>query len=206
MPSLTPEGSSAGLFRSTGIQIGIVLVGGLVLLYGEDRLTPAKLAYLTITACVVLMATAQFLHLRATAIGRSAAPLVVPSLVLLGMLGISYLVAAANGAAPSDWLRDSSPYLLLAATPFLAVSLRVRSSPGFVKGPLVATGGIATISFWIYWTDARGLPGIGGGSSLLPSFYLAAALFAYALTVATQEQRRAWIWALLAVGVLSLML
>jgi hypothetical protein len=194
----------AGLFRTTGIQIAIVLVGGLVLLHGEDRLTPAKLAYLIVTASVVLIATAQFLHLRGTAVGRSAAPLVVPALVLLGMLGISYLVAAGNGAASTDWLRDSAPYLLLAATPFLAVSLRARSSPGFVKGLLVAAGGIAAISFWIYFASRRGLPS-PGTKFLLPSYYLPAALFAYATAVSIQEGRRAWLWALLAVGVLSLM-
>lgn len=193
----------ARLFRSTGVQIAIVLVGGLVFLHGEDRLTPAKLAYLLVTAGVVLNATAQSLHLRGTAIGRSAALLVVPSLVLLGMLGISYLVAAGHGAAPNDWLRDSSPYLLLAATPFLAVSLRAASSPGFVKGLLVATGGLTAISFWIYWASRRDLPS-PGSDFLLPSFYLPAALFAYATTVAIQEPRRTWPWTLLAFGVLSL--
>src|SRR5919109_3938127 len=93
----------AGLFRSTGIQIGIVLVGGLVLLHGEDRLTPVKLAYLVVTGLVVLNATAHSLHLRKTAIGRSVAPLFVSSLALLGMLGISFLVAAGNEGTASDW-------------------------------------------------------------------------------------------------------
>jgi O-Antigen ligase len=193
----------AGLSRNSGVQIGVVLVGGLVLLHGEDRLTPAKLAYLIVTAGVVLNAMAQSFHLRATAIGRSAAPLVVPSLVLLGMLGISYLVAAGNDATASDWLRDSSPYLLLAATPFLAVSLRGTSSPGFVEGLLVATGGLTAISFWIYFASRRDLPS-PGSDFLLPSFYLPAALFAYATTVAIQDRRRAWLWTLLALGVLSL--
>jgi O-antigen ligase len=193
----------AGLFRSTGIQIGIVLVGGLVLLHGEDRLTPVKLAYLVVTGLVVLNATAHSLHLRKTAIGRSVAPLFVSSLALLGMLGISFLVAAGNEGTASDWLRDSSPYLLLAATPFLAVSLRATSSPGFVKGLLVATGGLTAISFWIYFASRRNLPS-PGSEFLLPSFYLPAALFAYATTVAIRERRRAWLWTLLAFGVLSL--
>jgi hypothetical protein len=196
-------GILAGPLRSSGVQIGIVLVGGLVLLHGEDQLTPAKLAYLVVTGLVVLNATAHFLHLRKTAIGRSVAPLFVSSLALLGMLGISFLVAAGNDATASDWLRDSSPYLLLAATPFLAVSLRATSSPGFVKGLLVAAGGLTAISFWIYFASRRDLPS-PGSDFLLPSFYLPAALFAYATTVGIQQRRRAWLWTLLAFGVLSL--
>src|SRR5215211_1173870 len=98
----------AGLLRSTKVQIAIVLAGGLILFYREDGLTPAKLVYLMVTGCVALNATAQYLHLRETATGRSAMLLVLTALALLGLLGISYLVAAGNGGALSDWLRDSS--------------------------------------------------------------------------------------------------
>jgi hypothetical protein len=184
-------------------RVALIIAGDLLLMHRTGLAGP-KAVYLLVA---VLAAVAALPAVREVVRDRSriADRRMILAAAAIGALAVLSLpVALYHHNSPSNWIRDVSVYGLLAAAPALAIDLRRSAGIRWVSWALIASGTLAAISFAAYWATVRGYASLPGERALLlPSWYLGAALFAYASAraIGTVGRERT-IWALVSLAVL----
>jgi O-antigen ligase len=175
-----------------------VVFGGLLTLQSSDSLGPTKLAYLG--GVVVSLAAAVFALSRSTDWFRRglAMPLFRGSFAVAALIGISLFVALGHGVGRTDWLRDIAPYALFAVAPIFALDAQWAFSRTALVRVLVCAGVLATMSFSTYWLEGRHIADLPFSSFTLSSFFVPAALVAYAMAAALHSNRGRVRWLSLA--------
>jgi O-antigen ligase len=124
---------------------------------------------------------------------------------LFCLVVVSLVVATLNGTPFKPWLRDVSPYLLFATTPYFALDAARSLTAQRLRGFLVAAGLIASLAFAVTWFTNRGAAQLPTGWLGLPSVLLPASLVSYGAAAALRGGRRSFLWFLAAVAVVALL-
>jgi hypothetical protein len=186
------------------ILVLVVVVGGLLLLHGADKLDAAKSVYLVCAAAAAaaaLLSVPWWLSGTHSAVAR---PWVFFSGAALALLILSLAVSRAQGTPLTSWLRDAASYGLMAATPILALACARVASRRWLIAVLAVCGALASISFTVEWIGRRHLAHLPIDRIALPSEPLAAALLAVATAIALAGVRRRLWWAAIGGAVLGL--
>jgi len=203
-----PLGALVGvlLLASARFRVAFVVLGGLAVLQSSQDLSPLKIGYLV--GVVVAVGTASFnlRTLESTESYRLMRPLLRVSLLFLGLVVLSAVVARLHGNPASAWLRDAAPFLLFAFVPILAMDICSSVSRRYLLVMFVLVGVLATASFAVEWLDRRHLADLGLNRIALPSLFLAAALFSYEVSEALQGKGNRAAWTALAALSFSVLL
>jgi O-antigen ligase len=175
-----------------------LVFGGLLTLQSSDSLGPIKLAYLA--GVVVSCAGAVFALSKSTDWFRRglAMPLLRGSIAISALISISLFVALNHDVGRTDWLRDAAPYALFALAPVFALDAQWAFSRTALVRVLVCAGALGTISFSTYWLEQRNIANLPFSSFALSSFFVPAALVAYAMGAALHSNRGRVRWLSLA--------
>jgi hypothetical protein len=165
---------AAALTNAT-LRLASVVVGGLLTLQSSQTLDLSKVAYLVL----VIVGVAVSFHRLSREDKRFSVGerwLIASSIPGVGLAALSFVAARLGDVPVTDWLRDITPYLLLAVTPVIAVDagreLRLRS----MSVLLSFAGVLAAVSVTIAWVGRRGFAELPIDRLLLPSGALAACL------------------------------
>lgn len=183
-----------------------IVVGGLLTLQSGAELSVAKLGYLAGAALCITVACSRASSLRGTVAYGALRPVLWATACLTGVILISLPVALSQGVTPTAWLRDVAPYALVAAAPAVALDLHLARGEGFAKRVLVVSGALALLSFVVEWVSRRDLLDLALDRVVLPSFLLAAALFACCVGMVLLSDVRRWRWGIGAAVVFALLL
>jgi O-antigen ligase len=166
-----------------------LVFGGLLTLQSSETLGATKLAYLA--GIAVSTAGAVFALSRSTDRFRRgpAMPLLRASVAIFALISISLLIALNHGVSRTDWLRDVAPYALFALAPIFALDAQSAFSRTALVRLLVCAGALATLSFSTYWLQQRNIANLPFSSFALSSFFVPAALAAYAMGAALHSSR-----------------
>jgi O-antigen ligase len=179
-----------------------VIVGGVAVLQSSAHLSSLKMIYLAGVGVSLFAVAWRVPELRASAAYRRLSPLFSGSVALGALIILSFPFAILNGAAPVDWLRDSAPYLLLSAVPWLALDIRTAMSDAALRAALFGIGLVAVLGFAVRWSSLHGLWEGPFRTAGLPSFMLAGSFFCYLVAAAIAGRRNQVFWACLALIVL----
>ena len=161
-----------------------VVLGGILILHGADRLDAPKIAYLVLTIVAVLGSVVAAWRSRADEVSGAIRPWLALSGVTTLLIAVSLPVALASGISATTWLRDIAAYGLLAAAPWLGADLARDGRPRLVLGAILVSGLIGALSFAIEWLQRRGISDLPLDRLALPSFTLAALAYAIAIAIA----------------------
>ncbi len=181
----------------------LAVVFGALLAFGGEEVGVGKVAYLALVVALLITAPA-VVRLARVHDGRGIASVVavhaVASLVFLTNLA----VAKANGVDALAWLRDATPYLLLAAAPILALRVGPRLRPDTIACVFLAAYAASLAVFTVSWLSRRGVLDITppGLSSLV--FCAAGIIVSTRLATTATGRRRLILLALAVVGPLAL--
>ena len=185
--------------------IGFVVFGGMVALQSSAALDATKIAYLVGTVLCVLAALVALWRARAT-LPKIGLYWLAASAGLGVLIGISFLVARAEGTATIEWLRDVAGYGLFAAIPAVALAGHASATRKVLVGMLVVAGLLGGLSWAVEWLGRRQILELPISRLVFPSGQLPGLLYLFAMASAlTMDDRRAR-WVLVAGGVLGLFL
>jgi hypothetical protein len=191
-----------GLLYSSAVRFAFVTFGGLVVLQSSEGIDARKVAYLAGCALAFGIAFARTSKLD-THLGRSVLRrFVIISAGWTLLVALSFPVAIYNGSALMDWVRDSIPYLLIAASPFMAIDwlidLRVEPDSTVPMRMFVIFGLLTTLSFALTWISRRDYAGLGLERQIFSTFIFPCALLSYAVAKSFSSQSSNIRWAALA--------
>jgi len=175
-----------------------LIAGGLLTLQSSQELDLLKLAYLVGVGVAFGGALLQLRVARHAQSYQFAMPLLRGSVVLIGLVFLSFFVAHLNDTTTTTWLRGAAPYLLFALVPVFAVDVESSFSSRAMKVVLVVGGVVAASSFTIEWLERRNIAELPISRLAFPSFLLAAVLFAYGLSAGLRASSKRFIWLVLA--------
>ncbi|MEA2451246.1 MAG: hypothetical protein QOG63_3178, partial [Thermoleophilaceae bacterium] len=196
----TKAGEAWAALGRPRVAIAAIVAIALVLLH-RDGYGAAKALFLAFVLAVAAVALPRAIALVRDK-GAAERRLLIACAALGAWLVVSLPIALAHGTAATEWLRDASAYGLLVVAPVLAILLRSDAGPRWVGRVVVLAGAVCAASFFVYWLSVREYADLPIARLLLPSFYLPAALVAYASARAlrvTGLSRAAWIAAAAAV-------
>jgi hypothetical protein len=182
-----------------------VVFGGILTLQSSDSFGHLKLVYMAGILAASGGAMISFSRSQDRPRRALAMPLLRASVVLGALVVISYFVAKGNGVARPDWIRDVAPYLLFALTPLFALdaqSLRRRTLVLILLG----AASIAALSFATRFIEQRHIANLPFQRFALTSFFLPAALFAYASAAALQSGEKRTRWLAVAAALFALLI
>jgi O-antigen ligase len=186
-------------------RILFVVFGGLLTLQSSSGVGLLKVLYLAGVLVSFAGALYKFSQSRDVSTRGFASPLLRVSVAMSALVAISLLVAQAHGVLRSDWLRDVAPYVLFAVAPMLALDANWAFRRRGLIRLLVVAGLVATASFSSHWLELRNIARLPFSQFALSSFFLPAALFAFAAASALHTRKRRIRWLLLAALVFSLL-
>ncbi|MEP7082646.1 MAG: hypothetical protein ABI841_06680, partial [Chloroflexota bacterium] len=189
MAELVPP---AGILR-----LIVVVGGGLMVLQSTQDLDAGKLAYLALAGIAFVFSCRAVWSLRHRPMFAAAAPWLIASAILAGLIALSLPVSLAYGTPTNQWLRDAATYALFAAVPVLALDAATSMRSGLILALAGATTVLGTLSFAVYWVAARGVADLPFRAPLLPTASLPTALFVVSLAAAVVDRRRRVGWAIL---------
>jgi hypothetical protein len=198
------------LLASPGLRLAFVVFGGLAAFQSSAGLSVVKFGYLVGVVAVLGAAVLAWDRRRGLTSYVLVRPVVRQGLLFLGVVLGSVVVSLARGTPLADWFRDVVPNVLVAAVPILALDAQ---GAGAAEGPtrllerlFVAAGTIAAVGVAVGWLDRRGLADLPFDQAILPTNWLPAALFYYAIGRALAEPRGQLRWLALGGGVFVLLL
>ena len=183
------------------LRVVFIVFGGLLIFHSSATLTPPKLYFLLGAAVAVAGALLHLPRLARDPLRRDLAPLFAASRAFAVLIFISLIVSIAYVTPHRSWLRDVSPYLLVAAAPLLAFDAQAAWSERALRRLLVLAGLAGTAAFAVQWLSNRHIVSISTVFGL-PTFLLGAALFSYAVAVVLEGDRKRLGWFLLASAIL----
>jgi O-antigen ligase len=194
--------TTAPLLFSARARTLFILFGGLLVFQSSDQLTPPKLYFLMGTAVCVAGALRNYGRLADDPARSDIGPLLAASRAFALLILVSLFVAIADGTPQKPWLRDVTPYLLFAAAPLMAYDAQTVWSHRALRRLLVFAGLVGTAAFAAQWLSNRHIVNISSVPAL-PTFFLGAALFATAMAIVLEGERRRLPWLLLASTILA---
>ncbi|MGY1769921.1 O-antigen ligase family protein [Blastococcus sp. SYSU D00813] len=189
--------------RSARARLVALTVGGMVVLQSESGV--GKFAYIGALAVALAMAVAGARRWDAR-LSHALKPAVVGGAILGAYLLFEALTSTSNAVGLDAWVRDSLPYLMLAAAPLLAVDFAHRLPWRFVQRLIVCAGLYATVAFAVVWLNVRGLSVLPVESIGISGTPMCAFAFCFALASWGAAERRRPAWAVLAVVIPVLLL
>jgi O-antigen ligase len=184
-------------------RILFLVFGGILTLQSSESLGLVKLAYLAGVVVSFGGALYAFSQSRDWFKRGLAMPLLRVSVAVCALVMVSLLVAREHGVPRTDWLRDVAPYLLFALAPIFALDAQWAFSRSALIRLFVGAGSLATASFTVHWLEQRRIAELPFSSFALSSFFVPAALFAYAIAAALDANHRRIRWLSLAALVFS---
>jgi len=165
------------LLASSQFRLVFVVLGGLLVLQSSQELDQTKLAYLSGVGLAFLVALLNSLSSREW---TRWVPFFVMFCISALALLLSLIVSMLNATPFDAWLRDATPYILLAASPIFVrdASLSLKSQT-LLTTFFVVAGLLASFAFLVEWMDRRQLDIFSVHSLLLPTPWLPAALLCY---------------------------
>lgn len=196
--------------ESAYVRLLVVVLGGVLVLDSSSGLGYVKLLYLLgfvlclaggWQSCVTSMRGGQAATVRRT-VGWAWC-------VMMGVVAISFPIAALNGHSLALWLRVVAPYVLLAAVPILAADAAQRISTRFLAGAFVLTGLLGAASIGVELLFLRGLAALPLEGLFFTGLLLPVGLYAYACARSLRRggQRGELLrWGWVAVAILAVLL
>jgi O-antigen ligase len=194
--------TTAPLLFSARARIVFIVVGGLFIFQSSDQLSPPKLYFLMGAGVCVAGALRRYRRQAHDPARADIEPLLVVTRAFALLILVSLFVAIAYGTPQKAWLRDVAPYLLFAAAPLIAYDAQTALSQRALRRLLVFAGLVGTAAFAAEWLANRKIADTSNVFAL-PTFFLGAALFAYAMAVVLEGERQRLRWLILASGVLA---
>lgn len=194
---------SVGLLFSARLRLVTVLVGSLLTLQSSSSFGLAKAAFAALVLAAVAGAAISLASPDARDWRNRSASLVASGALLGLLIVLSLPIALSYGTPLQSWLRDAAPYVLLAATPLLAIDAARAFSQRTLATALLLAGGLGGVSFMLIWIARRGLAVPLVERLTFPSFLLATAAFCYAVACAFFADRNRVPWLIAAAGLFS---
>jgi len=188
------------VWRHAAARLAFVVVGGLLVFYGTDHLTPTKVGYFAgVALAVVSILRRPELYGDLREPGTTIRTL-APMVLALGLL-LAFSLAVAHGehTGLSPSLRDATAYGLVAVVPLFLWDFERNASLrlGRVALVLLVVGGVLTaLSFIVLWLGQRGIVSTTVNLHVMPGGYLPAAL-ALLLAVRAGSVSRHHVWFIL---------
>jgi hypothetical protein len=178
----------------------------MVALQSSPTLDATKVAYLLGTVACLIGAVAAVWGARGTPEVRQGIPWIASSAVLAVLLGVSFLVARANGTSITAWIRDVAAYALFGAVPFFALDGQASASRKVLTGMLMVAGILGGVSWAVEWLGRRDILELPIARLVFPSPALPGMLYLFAMAGALTATRRRGAWVVLAGLILGLFL
>jgi O-antigen ligase len=184
----------------------VFVLGSLAVFQSSDELTPQKILFFGAVMVSFGVVLTRLPRLVQTHAYHDLLPLLRASVVLFGVVLVSFVVSYANDVPQKPWLRDVGPYILVACAPFFALDAQASFSRPGLRRLVVVAGTLGAFAFTVVWltnrmiADLSFIP-IGLGTMLLP-----AAGFAYAMSEFLDGGRARLGWLALASAIPAMML
>lgn len=188
------------------LRVAFVLFGAMLVLQSSEDLDLTKVAYLVGGVVCLIGALLALWRRRASSVVGLALPWLVSSAALVGLTGVSFVVARANGTPATDWLRDVAAYALFAAVPVFALDAQASAQRRLIVAMLVGIGLLGGLSWAVEWLDRRNIVDLPIARLLFPSAHVPATLYVFAAASALVAGRRRMLWTIVAGVVLALFL
>jgi O-antigen ligase len=192
------------LLMSSKVRVVFLLVGT-VTVFGPPELTLPKLLFLFGSGVALAGAFLRSRSLVRTPPYEAVRPLLLGSAGMLVVVVLSFPVAHANGVAPTDWLRDVAPYVLVAWAPLFAFDAHLTFGARGLRRLVILMGLAGSASFMTRWLVNREITTIIPGGIGLGTLLLGGALFSLGMAVALNGTRGRFRWLLLAAFVLAML-
>jgi hypothetical protein len=172
----------AGIAFSARFRILFLIFGGMAVFQSSSQVSVLKTGYVIAAALAVVVAAAESSR-RGEARTEPTLNLVFgASFLFIGVLTAPTIAGVLAGTAPLDAMRDGFPYVLLAASPVLALDAARAFDVRALRAIFVTLGILAGVSFAVNWLDRRGLASLAVDRVFLSSLMLCGATVAYAVS------------------------
>lgn len=180
------------LLRSARFRLFVVVAGALVAFQvGGDAL---KMGYLALALLCVGNALVR-LNTRSEPEVRAFRPMLALAPVVIGYIGLSYVIASDFGAVPSDWFRDALPYLLVVILPVVGLDAAQDVSYSTLRKMAWWLGAVAGVALAFEWISRRGATESVGRFLLASDVFVLFAFCVALVCAATAVNRGRWFWA-----------
>jgi len=184
----------------------LFLVIGTVAVFGPSELNAAKILFLFGATLALVGAFSHSRTLVQTPAYADIRPLLLASFALLVVVALSMPVALFNGVAFQEWLRDVSPYVLLAWAPLFALDAQSAFDVRALRRLIAVVGLIGAAAFTSNWYGRREVAaGLTENEYGLATLLLSAALFSFAIAIALDADTGRLRWLALAALVFGMM-
>ena len=193
------------LVLSGRVRALVFVFGSLAVFQSSDELTGQKLLFFFAVMIAFAAIVARLPELSQMPAYHDLAPMLRASIVLLGLSAVSLLVASANDVPQREWLRDISPYILIASAPLFALDAHASFSERGLRRLIVIGGSLGALAFTVTWLTNRGIADLSFVPIGLPTMLLPAALFAFAMSAFLEGERGRVAWLALAACIIAMM-
>ena len=188
------------------LRLAFVVFGGLLTLQSSQSLSLLKFVYLGGVGGAALGALLALQDPATRSARAQMRPLFRISVGLLALIAVSLVQALVRGTSPVGWLRDVSPYILLAAVPLFVVDASAHVSRRWLVRGFGVAGALACLSFSVTWLERHHLAGLPIDRLLFPSAGLAIGFLCYAFAQAQRAPSGRTRWAVAGAVLLALLL
>jgi O-antigen ligase len=192
------------LVLSGQVRAFVFVFGSLAVFQSSDELTGQKLAFFFAVMIAFAAIIARLPELSQTPAYRDLTPMLRASIVLIALSIVSLLVSTVNEVPQREWLRDVSPYILIASAPLFALDAQASFSERSLRRLIVVGGTLGALAFTVTWLTNRGIADLSFVPIGLPTMLLPAAVFAFAMSVFLEGRSRL-VWLALGAVVLAMM-
>jgi hypothetical protein len=183
-----------------------IIFGGLLIFQSSSQLDSKKMLFLMGASLAFGAALFSSRKLVSTPAYADLRPLFGFSLTFFALVLISFPVAKYYGTSNKDWLRDVSPYVLVACAPLFALDAQASMSTRALRRLFAIAGTVGTIAFAAQWLTNRGIANLKSVAIGLPTFLLGGAVFAYGIAIVLGGRRGRLRWLVLSGLIFALFL
>jgi len=190
------------ILASARFRLVFIVFVGMAVFQSSAEVSTAKTGYVIGAMLAICVAAAESIRHRDARAEPAFNVVFLCSVLLLGVLSAPTAVGVMSGTDLTSAVRDALPYVLLAASPVLALDAARGFDQRALRGIFATVGALAGIGFAINWLNRRGLATIGVAHLLLSSFILCGAAVSYAVSrVVDGSERGRLPWLILACAV-----
>ena len=193
------------LVLSGRVRAFVFVFGSLAVFQSSDELTGQKLAFFFAVMIAFAAIIARLPELSKTPAYRDLTPMLRASIVLIALSAVSLLVATVNEVPQREWLRDVSPYILVASAPLFALDAQASFTERGLRRLIVVGGVLGALAFTVTWLTNRGIADLSFVPIGLPTMLLPAAVFAFAMSMFLEGRSARLVWLGLGTVVLAMM-
>ncbi len=194
------------LVLSARVRLLVFVFGSLVVFQSSDELTPQKVLFFAGVMVSVGAIVVRLPALVGTTAYHDLKPLLRASVVLLVVVGASFVVSYANDVPQKPWVRDAAPYVLVACAPLFALDAYRAFSRTELRRLIAIAGLLGAAAFTVVWLTRRSIADLGFIPFGLGTMLLPAAGFAYAMSVFLEGNRARYTWLAIGTAIPAMML